>query len=64
MIAEGERAERLKKGCTINGVRYIIRRYGHQQEAQGVDLLVACLKYGALPGAMESIRKEWEKDTR
>lgn len=55
MIAEGERAERLKKGCRINGVTYNPEVWT-PQEAQGVDLLVVCLKYGALPEAMGSIR--------
>ena len=55
VIAEGERAERLKKGCRINGVTYNPEVWT-PQEAQGVDLLVVCLKYGALPEAMGSIR--------
>ena len=55
VIAEGERALRLKKGCTINHVTY------HPQvltpkEAHGADLLVVSLKYGALAAAMNSIR--------
>ena len=56
VIAEGERAQRLKQnGIAINGAVY---RPGvwTPQEAHGVDLLVVALKYGALPGAMESIR--------
>lgn len=52
VIAEGERAERLKKGCRINGVTYNPEVWT-PQEAQGVDLLVVCLKYGALPEAIE-----------
>ena len=39
VIAEGERAERLKKGCRINGVTYNPEVWT-PQEAQGVDLLV------------------------
>ena len=46
VIAEGERAERLKKGCRINGVTYNPEVWT-PQEAQGVDLLVVCLKYGS-----------------
>ncbi len=56
VIAEGERAERLKNGgCSINGAVYRpeIRT---PQEAHGVDLLIVSLKYGALPGALDSIR--------
>ena len=51
VIAEGDRARRLKEsGCAINGAVY------PPQEAQGVDLLVVALKYGSLPGALESIK--------
>lgn len=55
VIAEGERAERLKKGCIINGVTYQPDVWT-PQEAKGTDLLIVALKYGALPGAMDSIR--------
>ncbi len=56
VLAEGERAERLKQnGCGINGVTYRPEVWT-PEEAHGVDLLVVCLKYGALPGAMDSIR--------
>ena len=56
IIAEGERAERMKKGCMINGITYHPEVWS-PQEANGTDLLIVALKYGALPGAMESIRK-------
>ena len=55
VIAEGERAERMKKGCVINGVTYHPEVWT-PQEARGTDLLIVALKYGALPGAMDSIR--------
>lgn len=55
VIAEGERAERLKKGCKINDVTYYPEVWT-PQEAHGVDLLIVCIKYGALPGALDSIR--------
>lgn len=55
VIAEGERAGRLKKGCRINDVTYHPDVWT-PQEAHGVDLLIVCLKYGALPGALDSIR--------
>lgn len=55
VIAEGERAKRLKKGCVINGVTYHTQVWT-PQEARGTDLLIVALKYGALPGAMDSIR--------
>ena len=55
VIAEGERAERMKKGCIINGITYHPEVWT-PQEANGTDLLFVALKYGALPGALESIR--------
>lgn len=55
VIAEGERAGRLKKGYRINDVTYHPDVWT-PQEAHGVDLLIVCLKYGALPGALDSIR--------
>lgn len=55
VIAEGDRAGRLKKGCKINDVTYHPDVWT-PQEAHGIDLLIVCLKYGALPGALESIR--------
>ena len=55
VIAEGERAERLRKGCIINDVTYHPEVWT-PQEAKGTDLLIVALKYGALPGALESIR--------
>lgn len=55
VIAEGERAERLKNGCVINGVTYYPEVWS-PQEARGADLLIVALKYGALAGAMDSIK--------
>ena len=56
VIAEGDRARRLKEsGCAINGAVYRPEVWT-PQEAQGVDLLVVALKYGSLPGALESIQ--------
>ena len=54
VVAEGERAERLKKGCIINDVTYNPEVWT-PQEAQGADLLIVSLKYGALPDALDSI---------
>ena len=55
VIAEGPRAERLKQqGITINGTNYRPQVWT-PQEANGVNLLVVALKYGALPGALDSI---------
>lgn len=56
VVAEGSRAERLRQnGCTINGQVYHPQVWTPQQ-AHGVDLLIVSLKYGALPGALDSIR--------
>ena len=57
VIAEGERAERLKKnGCAINGKIYHPEVW-IPDEAHDVDLMVVALKYGSLEGALESIQK-------
>lgn len=55
VIAEGERAGRLKEnGCLIN--RQVYRpEVWTPKEAHGADLLIVSLKYGALPGALDSI---------
>lgn len=56
LVAEGARAERLaRNGCKING--QIFRpEVWTPEEAQGADLLVVALKYGALPGALSAIK--------
>ena len=55
VIAEGERAGRLKEnGCLINGQVYRLEVWT-PKEAHGADLLIVSLKYGALPGALDSI---------
>ena len=55
VIAEGERAGRLKEnGCLINGQVYRPEVWT-PKEAHGADLLIVSLKYGALPGALDSI---------
>ena len=57
IIAEGSRAERLRdEDCTINNVTYHPQVW-NPQEAKGADLLIVALKYGALPGALASIRE-------
>lgn len=56
VIAEGERAERLKHdGCRINDEVYRPEVWS-PQEAEDVDLLIVSLKYGSLPEALESIK--------
>ena len=62
VIAEGERAQRLKKGCMINGEVYHPEVWT-PQEAKGADLLIVSLKYGALTGAMDSIRQVTGENT-
>ena len=56
LVAEGARAERLKKdGCLINGDVYHPEVLS-SAEAHGVDLLIVALKYGALKEALPEIR--------
>ncbi len=55
VIAEGERAERIKKGRMINGEMYHPEVWT-PQEAHGADLLIVALKYGALPDALDTIK--------
>ena len=56
VIAEGERADRLKKGgCRINDEVYRPEVWS-PQEAEDVDLLIVSLKYGSFPEALESIK--------
>ena len=56
VVAEGERARRLQNGIGINGKAYHPEVWT-PEEAHGADLLIVALKYGALPGALDSIRK-------
>lgn len=56
VVAEGERAERLRQnGIKINDVVYRPKVWS-PQEAYSADLLVVALKYGSLPNALESIK--------
>lgn len=55
VIADDERAKRLKNnGCLINGVTYHPEVWT-PQEAQNIDFLVVALKYGALQTVLDSI---------
>lgn len=57
VVAENDRNKRLKdKGITINGTVYHPDVWT-PEEAYNVDLLIVCLKYGALPAAMDSIKR-------
>ena len=63
VIAEGERAERLKQnGCTINGKIYHPEVW-NPGETDAVDLLIVALKYGSLSAALESIQKATTENT-
>ena len=62
VIAEGARAEKLRQGCVINDTVYHPPVWTPQQ-AHGVDLLIVALKYGALPGALDTIQTVVGKNT-
>ena len=63
VIAEGERAERLKQnGCTINGKIYHPEVW-NPRETDAVDLLIVALKYGSFSAALESIQKATTENT-
>ena len=62
VIARGERAQRLKKGCVINDVTYHPEVWT-PQEAAGVDLLIVALKYGMLSDALGDIRTVMGENT-
>lgn len=63
VIAEGARAERLKQnGCAINGKIYHPEVWT-PEESHGADFLIVALKYGALPAALEEIRKVTDQNT-
>ena len=55
VIADGERAQRLKEnGLRINDAEYHPQIWS-AEEAKGADLILVALKYGALPGALDYI---------
>lgn len=63
VVAKDERNERLKKnGCLINDVIYRPEVLT-PKEAHGVDLLIVCLKYNALPDALEDIQQIVDEHT-
>ena len=63
IVAEGERADRLKRdGCIINNVTYRTEVWS-PEEACGADLLIVALKYGALPGTIETICRVVKENT-
>lgn len=63
VVAEGTRAQRLQQnGCLINHQVYRPEVWT-PKEAHGVDLLIVSLKYGVLPGALESIQEVVDEHT-
>ncbi len=62
VIAEGDRAERLKKGIVINGKCYNPEVWT-PDEARSCDLLIVSLKYGALRDALDAIKKAVGENT-
>ncbi len=62
VIAEGERAERLKKGLVING-RHFDLNVRTPEQAKGVDLIVTSVKYDALDSAIESAARAADDHT-
>ena len=56
VIAEGGRAERLSTGISINGKTFKPAVWT-PEEAHNADLIFVCLKYGALEGALDSLRR-------
>lgn len=55
VIAENERAQRLKKGISINDKMYYPKVWT-AKEAHNIDLLIVCLKYGSLKPALDTIK--------
>lgn len=54
-VADGERKKRLEKdGLVINGSR-IFPEVRTPEEARGADLVIVCVKYGALPEAINDL---------
>ena len=57
VVAEGARKERLERdGLTVNG-RRIALNVRTPDEAHGVDLLLICVKYGALRAALDDVAR-------
>ena len=61
VIAEGERAERLKNGITINSEKYYPNVWSSAEK--NIDLLVVALKYNSLPSAVKTIASVVNENT-
>ncbi len=63
IVAEGERADRLKAdGLVINGRNYRPQVFS-PEEARGADLLLVCTKYNALRGCLDMIETVVDEHT-
>lgn len=65
VIAQDDRAKRLKsQGCMINNENYRPKVWEPKEaKEKGIDLLIVSLKYGALPGAIDSIKEAVSDNT-
>lgn len=61
VIAEGERAERLKKGITINSEKYYPNVWSSTEK--DIDLLIVALKYNSLQNAVKTIASAVNENT-
>ena len=57
VIAEGERKSRLEKEGIIVNEKQLTLNVRSPEEAKGVDLIIVCVKYGALEEAVRMIRQ-------
>ncbi len=62
VIAQGNRAEKLKKGLYINDVLYKPEVW-NPEDCKDLDLLIVCVKYGALKGVLDTIEQVVGEDT-
>ena len=63
VVAEGERAERLKKDGVIINEKVYHPQIRTPEEAKGPDLLLVCTKYHGLPGALSLIERTVDEHT-
>lgn len=62
-VASGERKERLQKeGFSINGTRHSVE-VRTPEEAQSADLILICVKYGALAQVLTDLKKMVREET-
>ena len=58
VIAEGERAERLKRdGVTVNGTRHDFTIVGPDDQVEPADLMVVAVKYPSFAGALPQMKR-------